>query len=78
MMTLITRALKTAGKIEITNYNNLDGFIDSNLIAPYAKESVSIVVDKGIIIGDRESIKPLDYTTRAEVAIILYRIYTGL
>lgn len=78
MMTLITRALKTAGKIEITNYNNLDGFIDSNLIAPYAKESVSIVVDKGIIIGDRESIKPLDYTTRAEIAIILYRIYTGL
>ncbi|MDD2482212.1 MAG: S-layer homology domain-containing protein, partial [Lutispora sp.] len=78
MMILITRALKIDGKLKDANNIDLGKFKDSNLIAPYAKESVCTVVDKGIIIGDGEYIKPLNNATRAETAIILYRIYNGI
>ncbi len=47
---------------------------DFATIAPYAKEAVSALVGSGIVNGKSGLIAPTDYTTRAEVAVLLKRI----
>gem|GEM_PF-4446526 len=49
-------------------------FPDSTLISGYAKDSVAKLVQSGIIKGDSNGISPLGYTSRAEIAVVLYRL----
>jgi len=76
MMVLIDRALKVAGKgLAKGTQADLAGFADKDMISSFAKDSVAALVKSGIIKGDGTNINPLGNTTRAEAAVVIYRIY---
>ncbi|MGO4270822.1 Ig-like domain-containing protein, partial [Paenibacillus sp. TAF58] len=76
IMVLIERALKEAKKeIAAGSEDNLSGFADRSEVAAYAKQSVSTLIRNGIINGDGSGINPLGNATRAETAVLMYRIY---
>ncbi|ANY70025.1 hypothetical protein BBD42_28620 [Paenibacillus sp. BIHB 4019] len=78
MMVLVSRALKIAG-IETRNGNesDLNGYSDKGNIASYAAEAVAALVSEGIVKGSGSGkINPQGSTTRAEAAVILYRVLT--
>ncbi|MBQ2742022.1 MAG: S-layer homology domain-containing protein, partial [Oscillospiraceae bacterium] len=52
----------------------LSQYPDFTTVAPYAKEAVSALISEGLVNGKSGNIAPLDYTTRAEVAVLLKRI----
>ena len=43
-------------------------------VAPYAKDAVSALISTGLVNGKSGCIAPNDYTTRAEVAVLIKRI----
>ena len=47
---------------------------DFTTVAPYAKEAVSALISAGLVNGKSGRIAPTDYTTRAEVAVLIKRI----
>jgi len=76
MMVLTERALRMLKMIEVQGAaSDLKAFSDKSLIASYAVESIASLVKEGLIIGSGDKIDPLGYTTRAEAAVFLYRIY---
>ena len=75
MMVMIDNALKTAGKTLPAGSASLADFTDASQIASYAKGSVENLVESGIIQGDGNRINPSNNLTRAEAAVIIYRIY---
>ncbi|KGE17856.1 glycoside hydrolase family 3 N-terminal domain-containing protein [Paenibacillus wynnii] len=76
MMALATRAL-SAAKIDLIqgSADTLAGFDDLKKIAPYAVESISTLVKNGIVSGNGASVNPLGNATRAEAAVIIYKMY---
>lgn len=75
MMVLIDRAIKIAGKSaesEITI--DIDEFEDADYISNYALEGVTALINQGIIKGNDNKINPLGSATRAETAVMIYRI----
>lgn len=77
MMTLTELALikigVAAGNLQLSV---LDKFTDKGDIAGYALASVADLVSKGVITGSGDKINPLSGSSRAEVAVILYRIFS--
>ncbi len=71
MMVIVYRAL-TAFGVELST-GNVD-YPDFNTVAPYAKDAVSALIGAGLVNGKSGKIAPLDYTTRAEIAVLLKRI----
>ncbi len=47
---------------------------DIHKVPEYAKEAVCALVSSGIVNGKNGNIAPDDYTTRAEVAVLILRI----
>ena len=80
MMTLTDRALSVAKRgLPAGVEADLSGFGDRDKIADYAVRSVAKLVKSGIMTGEGASVNPLGNTTRAEAAVIIYRVYnTGL
>jgi len=78
MMVLIERALRISGKLgdKKADLTYLDQFADKDQISDYAREAVALMVEMGFIKGDGKNINPKGNTTRAEAAVVLYRIYT--
>jgi|GEM_PF-201302 len=74
IMVLTVRALKAANKLGSTTATDMSAFEDGSEIAAYARESVGIMTANGIIIGSGSRINPGGTATRAEAAVILYRI----
>ncbi|REE80157.1 GH35 family endo-1,4-beta-xylanase [Paenibacillus taihuensis] len=74
MMVLTTRALAAAGK-KIAVSGNLDAYADAASISGFAKDSAMALVKSGIVNGKNGKIAPNDSLTRAEAAVILYRIW---
>ena len=52
----------------------LSQYPDFSTVAEYAKEAVSALIGAGIVNGKSGRIAPEDYTTRAEVAVLIKRI----
>lgn len=75
MMVLTTRALAAAGKGITSSSVSLSNYSDASTISNYAKNSAALLVEQGIINGKNGMIAPNDQLTRAEAAIILYRIW---
>jgi len=75
MMTLAARALAAAGKQTGDGGGALDGYPDEADISEYARESAAALVGAGIVNGKNGSIAPNDSLSRAEAAVILYRIW---
>ena len=78
MMTLADRALSAAKRgLPAGTEADLGRFGDREKIAGYALPSVVRLVKSGIATGDGANINPLGNTTRAEAAVIIYRIYNA-
>lgn len=75
MMVLVTRILEYIGKpLESSNKSDLDSFSDNTLVSAYAIDSVAMLVGSNLIIGSNGRINPQNNTTRAEVAVFLFRV----
>ncbi|ULL15151.1 S-layer homology domain-containing protein [Paenibacillus sp. H1-7] len=78
MMTLTVRALHTAGLFAESSgtdaRSELQAFADSSQVADYAASSVAALIREGLIEGSGGSLHPQDSTSRAETAVMLYRI----
>lgn len=75
MIALAARALVAAGKPASAG-GRLDAYSDAADIAGYAADSAAILAGSGIINGkDGGKLAPMDPLTRAEAAVILYRIW---
>lgn len=76
MMVIVARALQVSGKLNASkDMSYLNRFKDTPQIAPYAKESIAMLVKEGIITGDGKSLRPSANVTKEEMAVVLYRIY---
>ena len=76
MMVMVARALKITGKAgtagaeaDIRTYN------DASSVAAYAVEGVATLIKEGIVQGSYNRIHPQEATTRAEMAVIVYRVF---
>ncbi|MBB3113203.1 GH35 family endo-1,4-beta-xylanase/peptidoglycan/xylan/chitin deacetylase (PgdA/CDA1 family) [Paenibacillus phyllosphaerae] len=74
MMVLTTRALAAAGK-QVAPGGSLDAFADAASVSGYAKASAAALVQAGIVTGKNGKLAPSDTLTRAEAAVILYRVW---
>jgi uncharacterized repeat protein (TIGR02543 family) len=75
MMTIIDRTMDTIEKpLPRGSATDLNIFSDRDIIADYALDSVAALVKSGIIVGSDNRVNPLGYTTRAEMAVALYRL----
>ncbi|OCT12219.1 S-layer protein [Paenibacillus pectinilyticus] len=54
---------------------SLQAFQDVADVAPYAKFSLTAMIEAGLLEGDGSRLHPLDRLTRAESAVIAYRVY---
>lgn len=76
MMVLAERAMRLMGKLKAEgSASDLAMFKDADRISPYALSKVAAMVKEGIIQGSNNMINPLDNTTRAEAAVVIYRLY---
>ncbi|MBQ4528319.1 MAG: S-layer homology domain-containing protein [Clostridia bacterium] len=67
---ILYNALGIIGK----TYEGTKSFADSSDIASYARESVEALAANGIIKGDEQGFRPLSSLSRAEAAVLLYRL----
>ncbi len=72
MMVIVYRALTSLG-VGFGIYDEPQ-YPDFDTVADYAKEAVSALISAGLVNGKSGKIAPTDYTTRAEVAVLLQRI----
>ena len=76
MMLMLARAMDAAGReLQAADTSALAAFADSAQVADYAKDAVSRLVAAGVIAGDNGKINPKGTATRAEVAVMLGRIF---
>ncbi len=74
-MVLIYRALKAMGRsLPEGSSSDLGGFNDTSKLSDYALTAVATLVKAGIIKGSNSNINPLGNMTRAEMAVVIYRI----
>ncbi|WP_160495740.1 glycosyl hydrolase family 28-related protein [Paenibacillus dendrobii] len=77
---MIYRAMNAAG-IQPAAANgaaSADGFADADAIEVYAREAVQALADAKLLQGDGGKFNPKDPITRAETAVLIYRLYTLL
>ncbi|WP_419886164.1 S-layer homology domain-containing protein [Paenibacillus sp. B-A-8] len=74
MMVTAERAMKIAGRMLDEKDSDLSSFRDSGDVSTYAVNALTRLVKKGIIEGYNGMIKPKDLATRAEAAVIIYRL----
>ena len=72
MMVMVYRAMQSlnVGFGE----NSEPQYIDFASVAAYAQDAVSALIGAGIVNGKNGLIAPVDYTTRAEVAVLIKRV----
>jgi len=75
MMVMVDRALAVAGR-PLPAGGSLDAFSDADAVAGYAANSVKKLVAAGIVQGSGGKLAPGSALTRAEAAVILYRIWS--
>ncbi|WP_339316711.1 endo-1,4-beta-xylanase [Paenibacillus sp. FSL R10-2734] len=74
MMVLTARALAASGK-QVKASGVLNAYLDEASISSYAKDSALLLIKAGVVNGKNDRIAPNDTLTRAEAAVILYRIW---
>ncbi|MCG8502419.1 MAG: S-layer homology domain-containing protein [Firmicutes bacterium] len=76
MMTLAARAMQLVGKTDTeADTASLERFEDKSDVADYAADSIAIMVEDGIVRGSNGRVNPRANATRAETAVIMYKIY---
>ena len=74
-MVILYRALTKMG-VELTPIEGIDvtTYADYADVADYAKEAVKALVEAGLVNGKGEGLAGGEFTTRAEVAVLLKRV----
>lgn len=76
MITLSARALRFAKKLNTAgDSQQLGRFSDSTSVEAYAAESIAAMVKEGIVEGNGDTLNPRGNATRAETAVLMYRLY---
>ncbi|BBH24446.1 hypothetical protein Back11_57910 [Paenibacillus baekrokdamisoli] len=76
MMIMLHNAMKAAGlQTAAGSKEALMSYKDSAAIAKYAEDSVSSMLVEGLFQGNNGYLKPASPLTRAEAAVVLYRLY---
>ncbi|GBF76157.1 hypothetical protein PA598K_04605 [Paenibacillus sp. 598K] len=78
MMVIVARALQAMERLSMESDGDLSRFVDGSQVAAYARDAVAALVELDVIQGDGAAIRPLGTATRAETAVIIYRIYRML
>lgn len=75
MMVIAARALKAVNKLSASgSAGELSSFTDGAKVAKYAVDSVAALIKEEIVQGDGKFINPAGTATRAEAAVLIYRI----
>ncbi|MBQ7054503.1 MAG: S-layer homology domain-containing protein [Oscillospiraceae bacterium] len=78
MMVIVYRALNSLpleGKVAPQATDEvLSQYQDFTTVAEYARDAVSALIGAGLVNGKNGNVSPKDYTTRAEIAVLLQRI----
>jgi hypothetical protein len=75
MITLVYRAAAAVGRpFEEGSESDTAAFADRDDVAGYAEDAVRALVKAGVIQGSNGNINPLGFATRAETAVIVYRL----
>ncbi len=77
-MVMIAQILKSLDLNVNTDSTVLNQFSDASKVAPYANESVAILINSGIISGNNGKLNPTAPVTRAEMATIMSKLYDVL
>lgn len=76
MLVFTARAIKAAGKTTAAaDASVISKFLDASQLAGYAKDSVTSLINDGIVDANGSRFNPLGTITRAEAAVMLYEIY---
>lgn len=75
MMVMTARALEASGKRIQGKKEDLAGYQDAAKVADYAATSVAGLISQGLIQGSNGLIHPHSHATRAETAVLIYRIF---
>jgi hypothetical protein len=76
MFTLTYRALSLAGAVKAQGTAaDLQGFADASSVASYAADSLATLYKAKLLEGDGSRLLPLAPATRAETAVLMYRMY---
>ena len=74
MMVIVARAMKTARKELDESASDISRFQDSGEVAPYALSAVAQLIKEEIIVGSNGRINPKGTVTRAQTAVIMYKL----
>lgn len=78
-MVLIDRCLQLAGVRNVSvDTNKVNMYSDLKDVSGYAKSSVERLISLGIVNGSNGKIKPKDKISRAEMAVLIYRVYNSI
>lgn len=72
MILMVYRALKYKG-YDLSDKKTLSRFKDEKYISDYARVSIEALESKGIIDWIQNELKPKEYATRAEAAMLIYQ-----
>lgn len=77
MAVMVVRAMNLVQPVKANNVEGtLKTFTDRNQIADWARDSMAVAVEKGLINGTSSTtVEPEANTTRAQAAVIIYRFY---
>ncbi|UUZ80315.1 S-layer homology domain-containing protein [Paenibacillus sp. P26] len=79
LMVLSARALKLSGIItDQGRAEDIRKFHDQSAVASYAVDDIAAMVKEGIVTGDGDLLHPQAGATRAETAVMMYRIFKKL
>lgn len=77
MATFVVKAMKLQDtSLVIGTASDLKKYKDASKIAEYALGNMATMVRNGILEGYGDKINPLEKTTRAQTAVILYKLYS--
>lgn len=75
MFTMLYNALKTIGELpEVTVKKPLTAFSDADKIASWAKDSMALFVETGIVSGSGGKLSPADASNRIQMTQVLYNL----
>lgn len=80
MMTMLVRAVEVqeAGSTQTGDASHLQQFVDIETVSSWALPYVTKAVQLELVQGSGKQIKPLDISTRAEAAAVIYRLLDKL
>lgn len=74
MLVILYRVLDILGELPAAKTGNFDSFSDSKDVSRYAKDTMRLFVEAGIVSGDDNKLKPKKDTSRAEAVQVLYNL----